>query len=249
MKKVLLLSIVSVLFSLLCFCHISFATEFTPTACPDLSAKIFYINTQQAILYVSANHYNQKGIGFDKFEVRNIFHKDTQKINLTLEMAKGSMPHLRLAIPLQMDKKISPFFLLSTRKSGWIEKINKEWTWSAEKSSKGILVFKSYIDSDCKKVLNVLKINMTNNNAELSSHPGKKFPVSWNSNHLILHGLSGKGGNIFLFNSYYRKIGGTEASQYYNANSCVTVLEHTVDYWCNLRIFPITEKFYLIGIE
>ena len=37
--------------------------------------------------------------------------------------------------------------------------------------------------------------------------------------------------------------------EYYTADSCVTVLEYTVDYWCGLRIFPITEKFYLTGIE
>ena len=145
------------LFSFLCICHFSFCTEFDPGACPDLSAKIFYINAQQAVLYVSANHYNQKGMGFDKFEVRNSFRKDQQTINLTLEMAKGSRPHLRLAIPLQMDKKIPQVFLLSTRKSGWMKKINKEWAWNAEKTRQGVLVFKSYTDSDCKKNSEYLK--------------------------------------------------------------------------------------------
>ena len=120
MKKIILL------FSLLCICHFSFCIEFDPAACPDLSAKIFFINAQQAVLYVSANHYNQKGMGFDQFEVRNIFHNDQQAINLTLEMAKGSTPHLRLIIPLQIDKKMPQVFLLSTRKSGWMKKINKE---------------------------------------------------------------------------------------------------------------------------
>ena len=55
MKKIIFL------FSLLCICHFSFCIEFDPAACTDLSAKIFYINTQQAVLYVSANHYNQRG--------------------------------------------------------------------------------------------------------------------------------------------------------------------------------------------
>ncbi len=192
-------------------------------------------------------------MGFDKFEVRNFFRKDQQTINLTLEMAKGSRPQLRLAIPLQMDKKIPQVFLLSTRKSGWMEKINKEWAWNAEKTKQGILVFKSYTDSGCKRVQNVLKINLANNNAELSSHPCKKFQVSWRSNNLILHELSSsRGRDTFFMNSYFRKIEGNKilpSGEYYTADSCVTVLEYTVDYWCGLRIFPITEKFYLTGLE
>ena len=240
------------LFSFLCICHFSFCTEFDPGACPDLSAKIFYINAQQAVLYVSANHYNQKGMGFDKFEVRNSFRKDQQTIHLTLEMAKGSRPHLRLAIPLQMDKKIPQVFLLSTRKSGWMKKINKEWAWNAEKTRQGVLVFKSYTDSDCKKILNILKLNLADNKAELSSHPGKKFQVSWKSNNITLHGLSTKGRNTFLMDYYCRHLSGDKIvprGEYCSANSCVSVLEHTVDYWCGLRIFPIIEKFYLTGIE
>ena len=247
MKKIIFL------FSLLCICHFSFCIEFDQAACADLSAKIFYINTHQAVLYVSANHYNQKGMGFDKFEVRNSFRKDQQTINLTLEMAKGGTPHLRLAIPLQMDKKIPQVFLLSTRKLGWMKKINKEWAWNAEKTRQGVLVFKSYIDSDCKKILNILKLNLADNKAELSSHPRKKFQVSWKGNNLILHELSSfRGRDTFFMNSYFRKIEGNKilpSGEYYTADSCITVLEYTVDYWCGLRIFPIIEKFYLTGIE
>jgi hypothetical protein len=40
-----------------------------------------------------------------------------------------------------------------------MKKINKEWAWNAEKTKQGILVFKSYTDSGCKRVQNVLKIN------------------------------------------------------------------------------------------
>ena len=113
-------------------------------------------------------------------------------------------------------------------------------------------IFKSYTDSDCKKILNILKLNLADNKAELSSHPGKKLQVSWKSNSITLHGLSTKGRNTFLMNYYYRYYSGDKIvprGEYRSANSCVSVLEHIVDYWCGLRIFPIIEKFYLTGIE
>ena len=87
---------------------------------------------------------------------------------------------------------------------------------------------------------------MPDNYAELSSHPGKKFQVSWRGNNLTLHGLSSRGRNTFFLNYYSRQL---LSGEYYNADSCVTVLEYTADYWCGLRIFPITEKFYLTGLE
>ena len=68
-----------ILFTLYFICHSSFCAEFVPTEYPELSAKIFYINAQQAVLYVSADHYNQNGMGFDEFELRNSFHKYQQK--------------------------------------------------------------------------------------------------------------------------------------------------------------------------
>ena len=191
-------------------------------------------------------------MGFDTFEVRNFFHKEQQEINLTLEMAKGGTPQLRLAIPLQMNEKIPPVFLLSTRKSGWMKKINKKWRWNAEKAKQGVLVFKSYTDSECKKVLNVLKINMADHSAELSSHPGKKFQISWRGNALILHGLSAQGRSAFVMDCYSRSFTGDKTipkGKYFNADCCVTVLEYTVDYWCGMRFFPIREKFYLTGLE
>ena len=106
--------------------------------------------------------------------------------------------------------------------------------------------------SDCKKILNILKLNLADNKAELSSHPGKKFQVSWKSNNITLHGLSSKGRNTFLMDYYCRHLSGDKIvprGEYRSANSCVSVLEYTVDYWCGLRIFPIIEKFYLTGIE
>ena len=235
-----------VLLSILCCCHFSYSAEFDPAACPDLSAKIFYVNAEQAVLYVSADQYGQKGMGFDEFEVRNFFYQDKHKVNLTLEMAKGNKPYLRLAIPLKMTDKLPPVFYLSTRKSGMFQKINKNWAWNVDKPPQGVLVFKSYNDSDRLKVLHILKINMPDNYAELSSHPGKKFQVSWRGNNLTLHGLSSRGRNTFFLNYYSRQL---LSGEYYNADSCVTVLEYTADYWCGLRIFPITEKFYLTGLE
>ena len=58
-------------------------------------------------------------------------------------------------------------------------------------------------------------------------------------------------GIYFLLEECYRQIGDKKlpGGEYCTANSCVTVLKHTVDYWCGLRIFPITENFYLTGIE
>ena len=79
-------------FCLILFCLCSLAicgAEFDPAACPDFSAKIFQINEQQAVLYVSANTYAHKGMGFDGFEVRNQFYKNEQITNLTLEMSRG----------------------------------------------------------------------------------------------------------------------------------------------------------------
>lgn len=249
-------------FCLILFCLFSLAicgAEFDPAACLDFSAKIFQINEQQAVLYVSANTYAHKGMGFDGFEVRNQFYKNEQITNLTLEMSRGVSQKLRLAIPIETDKKHNNhIFKLSTRKSGWAEKINKEWAWQAEKAQKGILIFASYADSARKKQLRTLKINMADNSAVLSSHPNNKFKVTWKRNRVTIHGLSGDNNDTLFMESYVRKIdtgadsgkkyfAGMICSEYYNDNNSITVLRYrTGSLW---GIFPCYEKFYLTGLE
>ena len=244
------------------FCLLSLAVcgaEFDPAACPDLSVKIFQINERQAVLYVSTNTYAHKEMGFDGFEVRNQFYKNKQITNLTLEMSRGVSQKLRLAIPIETDKKHNNhIFKLSTRKSGWAAKINKEWAWQAEKVPKGILIFESYADSARKKQLRTLKVNMADNSAVLSSHPNKKFKVTWKRNRVTIHGLSGDNNDTLFMESYVRKIdvgadsgkkyfAGMIWSEYYNDDKGITVLRYcTGSLW---GIFPRYEKFYLTQIE
>ena len=52
-----------VLFLLLGMCKL-FAAEFDPSACPDLTAKIFQVNKDWAVFYVSADSYSHSGMGF-----------------------------------------------------------------------------------------------------------------------------------------------------------------------------------------
>ena len=199
-----------------------FAAEFDPSACPDLKVKIFQVHERWAVLYVSADFYNRKNFGFDEIELRHRFFKNKYWTNLTIEVAKGCKPCLRLAIPIKMEKKyVGHIFKLSTRKSGWLQKINKNFPWKADKVKKGVLVFESYTDSERKNILRTLKINLADNSAVLDNKPDKKLKTSWNINTLVLEGLP-KGNDTFYIDC---KIG---PRGYRKINTSETVLKYPI---------------------
>lgn len=218
-----------------------FAGVFDYSACPDLTAKIFYINKHQAVFYVSADSYTHSGSGFDKIEVRNKFFEHKYLTHLTLETTTGKPAVLRLAIPLAMEQKYTDHvFMLGTREAGMFKKSYTISPLQVKKMEHGTLVFKSYTDSDPKKCLNTLKINMYDNSAALSSKPDRKFRVIWYPNALVLEGLP-KGRDTFYLDYT------TFKAHYHVSDGGVTVLKYPVGSF--LKIFPVYEKFYLSGIE
>ena len=64
-----------VLFLLLGICKL-LAAEFDPSACPDLTAKIFQVNKDWAVFYVSADSYSHSGMGFQYSALQYQFFKN-----------------------------------------------------------------------------------------------------------------------------------------------------------------------------
>ena len=76
------------LFLLLGVCKL-FAAEFDPSACPDLTAKIFQVNKDWAVFYVSADSYSHSGMGFKYSALQYQLFKKRYYTTLHLEMGKG----------------------------------------------------------------------------------------------------------------------------------------------------------------
>ena len=218
-----------------------FAAEFDPTACPDLKAKIFQINKDWAVFYVSADSYSHSGMGFEYSALQYQLFKNKYYTMLHLEMGKGEKSRLRFMMPIQTNQK-NVGYIFSLRTEGpWFWSERKTFPLKVETAEKGILVFESYADSECKNILRTLKINLADNSAILDSEPDKKLKVGWNINTLVLEGLP-KGNDTFYIDC------GTASSGFYrNIDGGVTVLKYPVG--SRLGIFPVYEKFYLKGLE
>ena len=126
-------------------------------------------------------------------------------------------------------------------KGPWLWSKKKTFKLAADEAEKGVLVFESYADSECKNILRTLKINLADNSAILDSKPDKKLKVGWNINTLVLEGLP-KGNDTFYIDC------GTASSGFYrNIDGGVTVLKYPIgSQW---GIFPVYEKFYLKGLK
>jgi hypothetical protein len=218
-----------------------FAAEFDPSACPDLTAKIFQVNKDWAVFYVSADSYSHSGMGFKYSALRYQLFKKRYYTTLHLEMCKGEKSRLRFMMPIQTNQK-NVGYIFSLRTEGpWLWSKKKTFPLAVEDAEKGILVFESYADSECKNILRTLKINLADNSAILDSKPDKKLKVGWNINTLVLEGLP-KGNDTFYIDC------GTASSGFYrNIDGGVTVLKYPVG--SRLGIFPVYEKFYLKGLE
>ena len=229
-----------VLFLLLEMCKL-FAAEFDPSACPDLKAKIFQINKDWAVFYVSADSYSHSGMGFQYSALQYQFFKNRYYIALHLEMGEGEKSRLRFMMPIQTNQK-NVGYIFSLRTEGpWLWSKKKTFPLAVEDAEKGILVFESYSDSDCKKVLRTLKINLSDSSAVFDGMPDKKLKVAWYINKLVFAGLP-KGADTFYIDC------GTASSGFYrNIDGGVTVLKYPIgSQW---GIFPVYEKFYLKGLQ
>ena len=218
-----------------------FAAEFDPSACPDLKAKIFQINKDWAVFYVYADSYSHSGMGFKYSALRYQLFKNKYYTQLHLEMGKGEKSHLRFMMPLRTNQKNTGYMFSVGTKGPWLWSKKKTFKLAADEAEKGVLVFESYADSECKNILRTLKINLADNSAILDSKPDKKLKVCWNINTLVLEGLP-KGNDTFYIDCR------TASSGFYrNIDGGVTVLKYPVG--SRLGIFPVYEKFYLKGLE
>ena len=218
-----------------------FAAEFDPSACPDLKAKIFQINKDWAVFYVSADSYSHSGMGFEYSALQYQLFKNKYYTMLHLEMGKGEKSRLRFMMPIQTNQENIGYMFSLRTEDAWLWSERKIFPLAVEKAEKGILVFESYSDSDCKKVLRRLKINLSDSSAVFDGIPDKKLKVSWYINKLVFAGLP-KGADTFYLDC------GTASSGFYrNMDGGVTVLKYPVG--SRLGIFPVYEKFYLKGLE
>ena len=229
-----------ILFLCLSICKL-FAAEFDPSACPDLKAKIFQINKDWAVFYVYADSYSHSGMGFKYSALRYQLFKNKYYTQLHLEMGKGEKSHLRFMMPLRTNQKNTGYMFSVGTKGPWLWSKKKTFKLAADEAEKGVLVFESYADSECKNILRTLKINLADNSAILDSKPDKKLKVGWNINTLVLEGLP-KGNDTFYIDC------GTASSGFYrNIDGGVTVLKYPIgSQW---GIFPVYEKFYLKGLK
>ena len=229
-----------VLFLILGMCKL-FATEFDPSACPDLKAKIFQVNKDWAVFYASADSYSHSGMGFKYSALQYQLFKKRYYTTLHLEMGKGEKSHLRFMMPIQTNQKNVGYIFGLRTEGPWLWSKKKTFPLAVEDAEKGVLVFQSYRDSTQTKPYRTLKINLADNSATLDSKPDKKLKVCWYINKLVLVGLP-KGNNFFYIDC------GTSSSGFYrNIDGGVTVLKYRVG--SCLKIFPVYERFYLKGLE
>ena len=218
-----------------------FAEEFNPSACPDLKAKIFQINNDWAVFYASADHYTHRGMGFESSALQYKLFKNRYYTELHLEMSSGKNSRLRFMMPMLTNQKNAGYMFSLHTEGRWLWSEKKIFPLQVEKAEKGILVFESYSDSDCKKVLRTLKINLSDSSAVFGRKPDKKLKVSWYTNKLVCGGLP-KGADTFYIDC------GTASSGFFrDIDGGVTVLKYPIgSQW---GIFPVYEKFYLKGLE
>ena len=157
MKKIIFL------FSLLCICHFLFGTEFDPTACPDLSAKIFPGNNNWSVLLVTASGYAHRGLGFDYAKCRVVGKpsKNTWRTLLHFEMAPGKKSQLYYLVTIpQRAAKESDHFELAIDEP-FFTGPKKTIPLQITRNSKATVTFTSFGNSDNQtKILRELKINL-----------------------------------------------------------------------------------------
>ena len=218
-----------------------FAAEFDPSACPDLTAKIFQVNKDWAVFYVFADSYSHSGMGFKYSALQYQLFKNKYYTQLHLEMGKGEKSRLRFMMPIQTNQK-NVGYIFSLRTEGpWLWSKKETFPLAVEDAEKGVLVFQSYRDSAQTKPYRTLKINLSDSSAVFDGMSDKKLKVSWYINKLVFAGLP-KGADTFYIDC------GTASSGFYrNIDGGVTVLKYPIG--SCLKIFPVYERFYLKGLE
>jgi hypothetical protein len=229
-----------ILFLLLGMCKL-FAAEFEPSACPDLTAKIFQVNKDWAVFYVSADSYSHSGMGFKYSALQYQLFKKRYYTTLHLEMGKGEKSCLRFMMPIQTNQK-NVGYIFSLRTEGpWLWSKKKTFPLEVENANKSVLVFESYRDSAQTKPYRTLKINLSDSSAVFDGMSDKKLKVCWYINKLVCEGLP-KGADTFYIDC------GTASSGFYRyIDGGVTVLKYRMGSF--LKIFPLYEKFYLKGLK
>ena len=229
-----------VLFLIFGICKLA-AAEFDPSACPDLTAKIFQVNKDWAVFYVSADSYSHSGMGFKYSALQYQLFKKRYYTTLHLEMGKGEKSRLRFMMPIQTNQKNVGYIFGLRTEGPWLWSKKKTFPLAVEDTKKGVLVFQSYRDSAQTKPYRTLKINLSDGSAVFDGMSDKKLEVSWYINKLVFAGLP-KGADTFYIDC------GTASSGFYrNIDGGVTVLKYPIgSQW---GIFPVYEKFYLKGLE
>ena len=230
------------LFSLLFICHFSFCIEFDPTACPDLSAKIFPGNNNWSVLLVTASGYAHRGLGFDYAKCRVVGKpsKNTWSTLLHLEMTSGKKSQLYYLVTIpQRAAKESDHFELAIDEP-FFTGPKKTIPLQITRNSKATVTFTSFGNSDNQtKILRELKINLADNTAFFTYKPDHKLKIIWYSDFFVAAGMP-KGNDQFFF-----VWSGINHSR--KADNGITVFRYKVGN--RLGIFPVYEKFYLTGIE
>ena len=236
MKKIIFL------LSFLFICHFLFGTEFDPTACPDLSAKIFPGNNNWSVLLVTASGYDHSGLGFDyaKCRVAGKPSKNTWRTLLHFEMAPGKKSQLYYLVTIpQRTAKESDHFELAID-DPFFTGPKKTIPLQITRNSKATVTFTSFGNSDNQtKILRELKINLTDNTAFFTNKPDKKLKIIWYSDFFVAEGLP-KGNDQFFF--VWKSIDWSRKSE-----NGITAFRYTTGkFW---GIFPIDEYFYLTKVE
>ena len=230
------------LFSLLFICHFLFGTEFDPTACPDLSAKIFPGNNNWSVLLVTASVYAHSGLGFDYAKCRVVGKpsKNAWRTLLHFEMAPGKKSQLYYLVTIpQRTAKESDHFELAID-DPFFTGPKKTIPLQITRNSKATVTFTSFGNSDNQtKILRELKINLADNTAFFTYKPDHKLKIIWYSDFFVAEGLP-KGNDQFFF--VWESIDWSRKSE-----NGITAFRYTTGkLW---GIFPIDEYFYLTKVE
>ena len=236
MKKIIFL------FSLLFICHFLFGTEFDPTACPDLSAKIFPGNNNWSVLLVTASGYAHSGLGFDYAKCRVVGKpsKNTWRTLLHFEMAPGKKSQLYYLVTIpQRAAKESDHFELAIDEP-FFTGPKKTIPLQVIRNSKTTVTFTSFAKSgDQPEILRELKINLADNTAFFTDAPERKLKICWYSYFFVAEGLP-KGNGQFFF--VWKSIDWSRKTE-----NGITAFRYMTGK--RLGIFPVDEYFYLTGIE
>lgn len=233
---------ITLLFVVFCTSYFSFAAEFDPAACPDLSVKIFPRNNKQSVLLVTASGYTHSGLGFDYAKCRVVgkLSKNTWRTLLHFEMTPGKKSQLYYLVTIpQRAAKESDRFELAIDEP-FFTGPKKTIPLQVIRNSQTTVTFTSFAKSgDQTKILRELKINLTDNTAFFTNKPDHKLKIIWYSDFFVAEGLP-KGNDQFFF-----VWSGINHSR--KADNGITVFRYKVGN--RLGIFPVYEKFYLTGIE